>query len=209
MARLIIAVTLTLFLVTDSRAASVFQKSYGYRYEIAKDTGSDREYVICAETRRSPLVPEPKPLPLAMRFGGQATALPHHSTSVTIPADTPYRSNIPAYRLEKTVLFGFNSARVEDGRGLSLLATTLKTDPSVTAIRIKGFTCDIGSKEYNDRLAMRRAMAVGSLLGREGLQIDEVSGAGKCCYVPGERRLSRRVEISVMRSLVGEKSDER
>jgi len=203
MTRLIIAVTVTLILVTNSQASTVLQKSYGYRYAPAQDMGSDREYVICEANPRSPLVPELKALPLAVRFGGQAGALPLQSTQLSGTTETPSRSSSSEYRLEKTVLFGFDSARVEDGRDVSLLATTLKTDPSVSALRIKGFTCDIGTREYNDRLAMRRAVSVGSLLGKAGLQIDEVSGEGKCCYVPGERKLSRRVEISVMRSLAG------
>jgi len=193
MTKFITAVTLTLLLATSSQAASVFQKHYGYRYEAANDLGSDREYVICEKMHHSPLVPELKRPPLSLKFGNQST-----------PAVTPPASLSPAnpneYRLEKTILFGFDSSKVEDVHELSLLAGFLKTDPSVTGIRIKGFTCDIGSKAYNDRLAMRRALSVGSLLGRNGLQVDEVSGEGKCCYVPGEKRLSRRVEISVIRS---------
>jgi len=126
-----------------------------------------------------------------------------------VPQETLSRPCSAKYRLEKTVLFDFDSARVEDGRGMSLFAGSLKTDPSVTGIRIRGFTCDLGTKAWNDRLAMRRAVSVGSLLGKAGLQVDEVSGEGKCCYVPGERKLSRRVEISVMRSQGGEKVDEK
>lgn len=209
MARLIIVVTVTLLLATNSQASSVLQKSYGYLYETAKDTGSDRVYVICDGSRRSPLVPELKPLPLALRFGDQATALPLDPVPLTIPTKNQTTSRSSEYRLEMTIHFGFDSAHVKDKRGLSLLGTSLKTDPSVTAIRIKGFTCDIGTKEYNDRLAMRRAVSVGSLLGKTGLRINEVSGEGKCCYVPGPRNLSRRVEISIMRSLEGEKNDEK
>lgn len=200
MKQLMIAVVMIL-MASETQASTVAQKEYAYRYETARDMGSDREYVICEANPRSPLVPELKTIPLAVRFGGQATALPHLADPVDIPSETPSRTHSSEYRLEKTVLFGFDSARVEDGRNVSLLATTLKTDPSVTAIRLKGFTCDIGTREYNDRLAMRRAVSVGSLLGKAGLQIDEVSGEGKCCYVPGERKLSRRVEISVIRSL--------
>ena len=192
-----------LVLAVESQATTVLQKSYGYRYEPAQDMGSDGEYVICAANPRSPLVPELKAPQLELRLGGQAIAHQHLTDPVNIPSETPSRSRSSEYRLEKTVLFGFDSVRVEDGRNISLLATTLKTDPSVTAIRVKGFTCDIGTKEYNDRLAMRRAVSVGSLLGKAGLQIDEVSGEGKCCYVPGERKLSRRVEILIMRSLGG------
>jgi len=178
---------------TSSQAAGVFQKHYGYRYEAANDLGSDQEYVICEELPRAPLVPELKRPQLSLKFGNQ-------STPAATPPASLNLSDSNEYHLEKTILFGFDSSRVEDVHGLSLLAGSLKADPTLTGIRIKGFTCDIGSKAYNDRLAMRRALSVGSLLGRNGLQVDEVSGEGKCCYVAGDRRLSRRVEISVIRS---------
>ncbi len=193
MTRFAIALMITLLLETVSQAAGVFQKHYGYRYEAANDLGSDQEYVICEELPRAPLVPELKRPQLSLKFGYQSTPAPTLQAPLS-PA------NHNEYHLEKTILFGFDSSKVEDVHELSLLAGFLKTDPSVTGIRIKGFTCDIGSKAYNDRLAMRRALAVGSLLGRNGLQVDEVSGEGKCCYVAGDRRLSRRVEISVTRS---------
>ena len=111
--------------------------------------------------------------------------------------------------LQSAVLFPFDSARVEADSGLSLLAGALKADPSVTGIRIRGFTCDLGPKPWNDRLAMRRAVTVASLFDKAGLQVDEVSGEGKCCYVPGEKRLSRRVEISVMRKAEKENNNEK
>jgi len=209
MSRFIVAVSLALFLATNSQASTVLQKSYGYRYESARDTGSDREYVICDNTHRSPLAPELEALPLSLRFGGQPIAVPLPSPPEIKPTKTQTTSRYPEYHLKKTIHFGFDSAHVKDKRNLSLLATSLKTNPTVTAIRIKGFTCDIGTKEYNDRLAMRRAVAVGSLLGKTGLRINEVSGEGKCCYVPGPRNISRRVEISIMRSLEGEKNDEK
>jgi len=193
MTRFAIALMITLLLETASQAAGVFQKHFGYRYEAVSDLGSDQEYVICEELPRSPLVPELKRPSLSLKFGN------HLTPAATLQAHlNPANPN--EYHLEKTILFDFDSFRGEDVQGLSLLAGSLKTDHAVTGIRLKGFTCDIGSKAYNDRLAMRRALAVGSLLGRSGLQVDEVTGQGKCCYVPGERRLSRRGEILVTRS---------
>jgi len=51
MSRIIVSVTVILFLATASQATTVIQKNFGYYYETAKDTGSDREYVVCDETR--------------------------------------------------------------------------------------------------------------------------------------------------------------
>jgi outer membrane protein OmpA-like peptidoglycan-associated protein len=196
-------------LAVESQASTVAQKKYVYMYDAARDTGSGQEYVICAEPPRPSLVPELRPPPIAIRFEDHATALPLNSSPVPRPVETASRSCSCEYRLEKTVLFPFDSAKVEAGSGLGLLAGALKADPSVTGIRIRGFTCDLGPKPWNDRLAMRRAVTVASLFGKAGLQVDEVSGEGKCCYVPGEKRLSRRVEISVMRKAEKENNDEK
>jgi outer membrane protein OmpA-like peptidoglycan-associated protein len=196
-------------LAVESQASTVAQKKYVYMYDAARDTGSCLEYVICVEPPRSPLVPELKPPPIAISFGAHASALPLHSTQVTGVEETVTHSFSCEYRLEKTILFDFDSAKVEDGSGLSLLADALKADPSVTGVRIRGFTCDMGPKAWNDRLAMKRAVNVANLLGKASLKVDQVFGEGKCCFVPGEKRLSRRVEISVMRSAEKERKDEK
>jgi len=60
---------------------------------------------------------------------------------------------------------------------------------------VTGYTCDLGSQEYNDRLALKRAESVSSYLkGKEVIPL-QVEGTGKCCYVSEERELNRRVEI--------------
>ncbi len=60
---------------------------------------------------------------------------------------------------------------------------------------VTGYTCDLGSQEYNDRLALKRAESVSSYLkGKEVIPL-QVEGKGKCCYVSEERELNRRVEI--------------
>ncbi len=107
---------------------------------------------------------------------------------------------------EEIIMFGFDSAKVSDRQSLIFLADDLKGDSSVIGIKVKGFTCDIGSKWYNDRLAKRRAWAVASIAGRTGLEIIDVSGQGKCCYVPGKRKLSRRAEIFVVRKVANKSS---
>jgi len=207
--RIIIALTLILLATVESRASTVCEKGYSYGYEKAMDTGSDHEYVICEEAPRAPLVHELKPPPIAIRFGNHASIPLAGSTPVTGAAETGIQTRPHEYRPEKTILFGFDSAKIEDRSGLRFLAATLGKDPSVTGIRVKGFTCDLGSKEHNDRLAMRRAVAVAALLGKSGMKVDRVSGEGKCCYAQGERRLSRRVEISVMRKAEKERKDEK
>jgi len=60
---------------------------------------------------------------------------------------------------------------------------------------VTGYTCDLGSQEHNDRLALKRAESVSSYLKEKRVIPVRIEGKGKCCYVSEERELNRRVEI--------------
>jgi outer membrane protein OmpA-like peptidoglycan-associated protein len=62
-------------------------------------------------------------------------------------------------------------------------------------VEILGYTCDLGSKSLNNRLALARAKAVAKVLEEKGMKPLTFSGEGKCCYVSEDRRLNRRAEI--------------
>lgn len=208
MAKLIIAMTVTLLLALQSHASTVLQKSYAYRYESARDMADERQFVICENRPRTPLVPAHSPPPIAIRFGTDP-AKPSESPKKTQVAETSPALPVPVITLEKTIHFAFDSSKVRDRQGVTLLARSLKSDPALIGVRVVGFTCNLGSKAHNARLALRRAEAVAEILGEEGFKIVEIAGEGKCCYVPGERRHSRRAEISVLRSPGKDESDEK
>lgn len=208
MARLIIAMTATLLLAMQSHASTVLQKSFVYRYELARDAADNRQFVICENRLRTPLVPEFSTPPIAVRFGADP-AKPSESPKETQVAETSPALPVPVITLEKTIHFAFDSSKVRDRQGVTLLAHALKSDPALIGVRVVGFTCDLGSKTHNARLALRRAEAVAEILGDEGFKIVEIAGEGKCCYVPGERQHSRRAEISVLRSPGKDESDEK
>ena len=67
---------------------------------------------------------------------------------------------------------------------------------SSQAPAVKGFTCKIGTKEHNDKLAINRAHAVAEELQSLGVHVEEVTGEGKCCYQSDVLEKNRRVEIS-------------
>jgi outer membrane protein OmpA-like peptidoglycan-associated protein len=91
-------------------------------------------------------------------------------------------------KVTETVYFDFDSYELKPGEKRKL--DSLSKD---TKYRATGYTCDIGEKSYNDRLALNRARAVQNYLGDI---VKEVDGKGKCCYVdPKERWRNRRVEI--------------
>jgi len=65
-----------------------------------------------------------------------------------------------------------------------------------------GFTDDVGEKDYNDHLAMRRVFAARDYLVSEGFRAELMTALGKglCCYVASNdgtegRALNRRVEV--------------
>ncbi len=175
MGRLIIAMALTLLLAMQSHASTVVQKGYGYHYESARDAASCRQFVICENQPRASLVPELSPPSIALRFGSDPASAPEP------PKETPGIRKVsalpvPEISLEKTIHFAFDSSEVRNRKGLSLLARALKYDPALIGVRVKGFTCDLGSKAYNDRLALRRAEAVAKILGEEGFRVVEIAG---------------------------------
>ena len=62
-------------------------------------------------------------------------------------------------------------------------------------VEVTGYTCELGSKEHNDRLALSRAEAVENILETNGIKPAAVSGEGKCCYISGNKEINRRAEI--------------
>ncbi len=91
------------------------------------------------------------------------------------------------------VYFDFDSAVLTDREKLKILAS-LNDLKKVKAVTVKGFTCDRGTREYNDRLALLRARAVAAYLEDNGIKPSVVIGEGKCCYVSEDKSKNRRAE---------------
>jgi len=91
-----------------------------------------------------------------------------------------------------TVYFGFNSSKLSPSE-----LEKLKTFPfqKTDSVRIYGYTCDIGSENYNMKLSLKRAKAVAKEISTMA-NVVEVVGRGECC-LKETRPLSRRVEIIV------------
>jgi outer membrane protein OmpA-like peptidoglycan-associated protein len=90
-----------------------------------------------------------------------------------------------ASRIERTVLsarelFDFDKATI---RGpvpkLDEIAETMKREPGIERVRITGYTDRIGTKEYNDRLSLRRAQAVKQYLVSKGVAPSRLLAEGK------------------------------
>lgn len=62
-------------------------------------------------------------------------------------------------------------------------------------VRVTGYTCKIGRKSYNDKLAIERALNVAGYLRQEGVVVKEIIGKGQQEYISGVDHVNRRVEI--------------
>ncbi|MBI5328323.1 MAG: OmpA family protein [Deltaproteobacteria bacterium] len=95
-----------------------------------------------------------------------------------------------------TVHFGFDSFALE-GAELNKLRDAAKK-MSGEKIVVRGYTCDVGTKEHNNILAIKRALSVYEDLIKSGIdsRLVMLSGTGKCCYVGDSKdKENRRVEI--------------
>jgi len=65
-------------------------------------------------------------------------------------------------------------------------------------VDVTGYTCWLGSKKYNQWLALKRAKEVALCLKKAGIKTRSVTGKGKCCYIDRKTPApNRRVEINV------------
>lgn len=102
--------------------------------------------------------------------------------------------------------FDFNKADIKKEYIplLKEVAKVLKENPNIN-LRIEGYTDDIGTKAYNQKLALKRAMAVKDFLVKEGINPEriQVVGFGKEKYIaenttPIGRLTNRRAEFIVI-----------
>jgi len=102
--------------------------------------------------------------------------------------------------------FDFNKADIKKEYIplLKEVAKVLKENPNIN-LRIEGYTDDIGTKAYNQKLALKRALAVKNFLVKEGIKPEriQVVGFGKEKYIaenttPIGRLTNRRAEFIVI-----------
>jgi outer membrane protein OmpA-like peptidoglycan-associated protein len=93
----------------------------------------------------------------------------------------------------KTVYFPLNSSFISQTEKQKILDAL--ESPKGRDVKVTGYTCELGSKEHNDRLALSRARAVASILETNGLKPTAVAGEGKCCYISVDKEKNRRAEI--------------
>lgn len=103
------------------------------------------------------------------------------------------------------ILFAFDSSVIRESAKptLAKVVRALAKNPSKN-INVAGYTCDIGTEEYNQGLSERRAAAVKEYLVKSGISEDRITTEGfgeSDPLVPNEneaaRQLNRRVELTI------------
>lgn len=99
-----------------------------------------------------------------------------------------------------TVFFpiGTSDLNAQETQKLMHLVQGLKHNPAIS-VSVTGYTCWLGSDEYNRKLALNRAKTVGDIIKQAGIQVRSVTGKSKCCFISDtDPAKNRRVEIAVV-----------
>ncbi len=201
---------LVLFQSVASHATGIYQTQYRYSFDgMAWDNAHRQTFVICDDA----CVAE-SPLALAPRFPTLSVRVSQDIATNKSPEKAPDgggRETPPSKDANKEehatdariiILFGLDSSILSDAERsrLSSFVKSLGAETKAGNLFVTGYTCDLGTKNHNDVLAIERAEAVEAYLRKAGLHAMWVTGTGKCCYAtkdPGKRYLNRRVEVTI------------
>ena len=101
-------------------------------------------------------------------------------------------------------LRGYDLSKVEQEL-VSAVAAAFRRTSQEGKLLVEGYTCNVGSDEYNEKLSRRRAERVGSILKGAGIAEDKVEvkwyGETKYGTLPGVNGLeaNRRVTVTVVK----------
>jgi len=135
---------------------------------------------------------------------------PPTTTTTTVPEPVAEEPPPPPKVVEKIVLngiqFDFDKAAIKDqyfpilDEGIAALEKYPQK-----RVAVEGYTCSIGTEEYNQRLSEKRAEAVKAYMVEQGIAADRLStmGYGEANPVADNatrqgREMNRRVEFKVM-----------
>ena len=108
------------------------------------------------------------------------------------------------------ILFERASATLSAREKEKILAALRNKIDKATQLMVTGYTCDLGSKQVNNTLALQRANVVAHLLQSQGYKVASITGEGNWNFVtsdPGMLHLNRRVEIGIITQPAGEQSE--
>jgi outer membrane protein OmpA-like peptidoglycan-associated protein len=147
---------------------------------------------LCQETEQFMVMENQAPLPVpekAIQFNIQKF---RPSSS-----DASKAQGIKSINNALTVFFDVNASAI-DVREAKKLDRFIKQLPPAAEVKITGYTCRLGSAEYNQKLARDRATAISRFLTKQGVHVQSVTGKAGCCYISDkDPTKNRRAEILI------------
>jgi outer membrane protein OmpA-like peptidoglycan-associated protein len=112
-------------------------------------------------------------------------------TAVSSPSEEKIKSHLSCKN--NIVFFPLNVSRISNSEKdqIKQFINCIKG----REVKVTGYTCKIGGKFYNDKLAKERALNVAGYLRQEGVVVKEIIGRGQQEYISGVDHVNRRVEI--------------
>jgi len=188
-----LALLVVLAAAPSSRSSDIQQMNYQFSYEgAARQRAPQPVHVICDKCPpiTGVAIAQRESMPVAVRFSEDI-----------MPAEPPR----PMEPRETTVHFAKNSYALNSPEkaklaAFSQIAHEILSKEKNATVSVRGYTCDLGDKRTNDRLARKRAATVGKFMIKKGVRPGSVTGEGKCCYLtqdPSQRFVNRRVTVSI------------
>lgn len=184
--------TLILLVPLASHASDIRQRPFRFSFEtvVAKE---DDQFVVCSVCQDNQLSRMPVPPQLALRVSTPLNPEVSATPETQEEPNTKVQSAVKQVRLV-TLQFDFDSAELSLAER-EKLNRLLENVHKYSTFDVSGFTCTVGSRDYNAGLSTRRANHVAEIMKTNGLNVRTVEGKGTCCPVSIEKRLNRRVEI--------------
>lgn len=184
--------TLVLLVPLASHATDIRQRPFSYSLEavVAKE---DDQFVVCSDCPDNQLSKMPMTPKLALRMTTPLKAEVPARREVQQEQSNKGEADVKQVRLAP-IQFDFDRAKLSRPERVKLNGLLAKL-PRSSTFDLTGFTCSVGSGDYNEGLSIRRANHVAEIFKFNGLNVGTVEGKGKCCPVAIEKRLNRRVEI--------------
>ena len=221
----ILVLMICVLTLQNAGAAEIRPAAIEYRYEGIANSGSlSSSFMIREqETKRIKLTRKSK-IPIAIKFSEPDKAkpapeiqlaetenkpiaaetvkikanepLPINSNKMTAAAASSPSAEKASSHLsckKNIVFFPLNGSRISNSQmdQIKQFINCLKGKE----VKVTGFTCKLGRKLYNDKLAKARALNVAEYLRQEGVVVKEIIGKGQQDYISSVNHINRRVEI--------------
>ncbi|MEM7828044.1 MAG: OmpA family protein [Candidatus Aenigmatarchaeota archaeon] len=195
-----------LFFTGTVSASEVRQMSYLYYTGQGLSEILRPQFVICDNCPpKDTLKVAKNPLAeLGIKFSGVENKVAKNESSVVKDKSDQSSGQQPSGREKEVKIWGETIYFSFDSSGLSKAEIKHLEDivhQRPDSVSVNGYTCDIGSKSYNLELSKRRAFTVATYLKDKGIEVTEVIGKGECCPVSKDRKLNRRVELTLKKEV--------